>query len=118
MVLVLAVGRGERQNAGRHLLTYLAATLIIPGLLVAACGNGSDRAVAASGIAEQLVCQCSCETVLSDCLPNCVQDDTLLEIIGKRLKAGQSEEEIIQYFVGRYGSGVLVSRSHTAPTPQ
>ncbi len=97
----------------------LAVTLLILGLLLlAACGNGNDRAVAASGIPEQIICQCSCETVLSECVPSCYLDDTLLETIGDRLAAGQSEDDIIQYFVDRYGPGVLVSRSHTVPTNQ
>lgn len=34
----------------------LAVTLIIPGLLLASCSNGNDRAVAASGIPERIIC--------------------------------------------------------------
>ena len=87
--------------------------MIVPGLLLAGCGNDANRAAAASGIPDKLICQCSCGTILTDCEPTCTHQDPWLATIGAKLAAGQTEEEILQYFVDRYGPAVLASRSHT-----
>jgi cytochrome c-type biogenesis protein CcmH/NrfF len=94
-------------------LALLMVGLIVTGLLLSACsGSGTNVAVAASGIPDEIVCQCSCETILSQCVPTCEFDTTMLTTIGQRLDAGQPNDAIIQYFVDRYGSGVLVPRAH------
>jgi cytochrome c-type biogenesis protein CcmH/NrfF len=97
----------------RKYFALLIVGLIVAGLLLTACsGGGSSVAVAASGIADEIVCQCSCETTLSQCVPTCEFDSTMIATIGQRLDAGQPNDAIIQYFVDRYGAGVLVPRAH------
>ncbi len=64
-----------------------------------------------SSISDQLICQCSCTLVLSKCtcdaLPNGAKAMTAL--IEQKLAQGQSEEEIIQFFVAQYGEQVLAA---------
>jgi len=61
-------------------------------------------------ISKQLICQCGCNMVLSECtcaLPNGAKAMTAL--IEQNLAQGQSEEQIIQSFVVQYREQVLTS---------
>jgi len=61
-------------------------------------------------ISKQLICQCGCNMVLSECacaLPNGAKAMTAL--IEQKLAQGQTEDEIIQSFVAQYGEQVLAS---------
>jgi cytochrome c-type biogenesis protein CcmH len=74
----------------------------------------STRASAAtvSGIANQLICQCGCNSVLSNCThQECASRDAMTSLIGQKLAQGQSEAEIISFFTDQYGEQVL-----SAPT--
>ena len=63
---------------------------------------------ALDAIARQLVCQCGCTAILSNCAHGeCMVRDQMNEIIRQRLDKGQSQAEIIGYFIGQYGEQVL-----------
>lgn len=96
----------------RRIMVLLVAVLIVPTLLLAACGNNVASAALASGIPEKLHCQCPCDDVFSDCDVSCIHRSNWLQRIGDRLADGQSDEEILQYFVDIYGEDVLEPVSH------
>ncbi len=60
-------------------------------------------------ISKQLICRCNmdCNMVLSEC--GCSSAPLMIAIIEQKLAQGQSEEEIIQFFVTQYGEQVLAS---------
>ncbi len=61
-------------------------------------------------IAKQLICQCGCTMILSNCTHDeCMVRDTMNTLIEQKLAQGQSEEQIIQFFVAQYGEQVLAS---------
>ncbi len=61
-----------------------------------------------SDIAKQLICQCDCGMVLSECdHPVCAYRDEMKAIIEQKLAQGESQEEILDYFVAWYGEQVL-----------
>ncbi len=66
------------------------------------------QAVTEDYIADQLMCQCSCVLVLSEC--HCDQPDGAVEmkaVVSEQLAQGDSQQEILGYFVARYGAQVL-----------
>ena len=61
-----------------------------------------------SGISDQLVCQCGCTMVLSNCSHiECGSREAMTTLIGQKLTQGQLEQQIIQFFVAAYGEQVL-----------
>ncbi len=63
-----------------------------------------------SDISKQLICQCGCTLVLANCTHSeCMSRDTMTTLIKQGLAQGQSEEQIIQFFVAQYGEQVLAS---------
>ena len=63
-----------------------------------------------SDISKQLICQCGCTMVLSNCShAECASREAMTTLIGQKLAQGQSEEQIIQSFVAQYGEQVLAS---------
>ncbi|MBU2608657.1 MAG: cytochrome c-type biogenesis protein CcmH [Chloroflexi bacterium] len=63
-----------------------------------------------SDVSRELVCQCGCTMILSNCShAECVPRDTMTTLIGQKLAQGEPPDEIIQYFVARYGEQVLAS---------
>jgi len=65
-------------------------------------------------IAKQLICQCGCYAVLSNCTHGeCMVRDSMLKIIDQKLSEGQTAKQIIDTFVVDYGEQVL-----SAPTKQ
>ncbi len=63
-----------------------------------------------SDVSGELVCQCGCTMILSNCShAECVSRDTMTTMIGQKLALGEAPDEIIQYFVARYGEQVLAS---------
>ncbi len=100
----------------RGIRVLLVAVLVVPMLLLAACGNSTASVALASGIPEKLHCQCPCDDVFSGCESSCIHRANWLQRIGDRLEAGQSEAEILEYFVDLYGPDVLEPQSHEQPT--
>ncbi len=63
-----------------------------------------------SDISKKLICQCGCTLVLANCTHSeCMSRDTMTTLIEQKLAQGQSEEQIIQFFVAQYGEQVLAS---------
>ncbi len=63
-----------------------------------------------SDISKELVCQCGCTMVLSNCThAECGSREAMTALIGQKLAQGQSEKEIIQSFVDQYGEQVLAA---------
>jgi len=63
-----------------------------------------------SDISKQLVCQCGCTMVLSNCShTECASREAMTTLIEQELAQGQSEEQIIQSFVSQYGEQVLAA---------
>ena len=59
-------------------------------------------------ISEELLCQCGCNTLLSECRHAvCGSRDEMTALISQKLAQGQSKSEIIQSFVDQYGEQVL-----------
>lgn len=83
-------------------LLLLAAVLSLPA--------GTARAAPADEIANQLICQCGCYAVLSNCVHGeCMVRDAMTTLIEQKLAQGQTQEQIIQTFVAQYGEQVLAS---------
>lgn len=100
------------------MLKRLGIDLILISLVLLpvtiACSN--SKSAIASDIARQLMCSCGCGMVLATC--DCELPDGATEmkaLIKQKLAQGQSEEQVIQFFVARYGEQVLVSL-HTPET--
>ncbi len=65
-------------------------------------------------IANQLICQCDCTQVLSKCAePICSTREEMKGEIRQQLNDGKTQQQIIQFFVGKYGEKVLASPSKT-----
>lgn len=65
-------------------------------------------------ITKELVCQCGCLSVLDSCAhAECSSRDEMTQTVAQKVAAGESREQIIQYFVNLYGEQVL-----SAPTKQ
>ena len=60
-----------------------------------------------SSISGELVCQCGCGRLLNSHV--CDTQEAMVTLIEQKLAQGQSEEEIIQFFVAQYGEQVLAS---------
>jgi len=67
-------------------------------------------ATTVSSISKQLICQCGCAMVLSNCShAECGSREVMTSLIVQKMAEGQSEEQIIQLFVDQYGEEVLAS---------
>lgn len=63
-----------------------------------------------SDVSKQLVCQCGCTQILNSCNHiSCMVRDVMNTVISQQLSEGQSEGQIIQFFVDRYGEQVLAA---------
>lgn len=63
-----------------------------------------------SSVADQLICQCGCAAVLTDCPhQECGWGIPAKQYIGQQLEAGRSPEALVQYYVEEYGEQVLAA---------
>lgn len=63
-----------------------------------------------SDVAKQLVCQCGCTQILNSCTHStCMVREVMNTAISQQLADGQSEAQIIQFFVDQYGEQVLAA---------
>jgi cytochrome c-type biogenesis protein CcmH len=70
----------------------------------------SELARRFNAISDRLVCQCSCQMVLRVCNhQNCPSAVPMRHQIEKKLLAGETDDEIVDEFVGEYGLKVLSS---------
>ncbi len=81
-------------------------------LLVLLLSASPARAASATvgDISKQLICQCGCTMVLANCTHSeCMSRNMMTTLIEQKIAQGQSEEEIIRFFVAQYGEQVLAS---------
>ncbi len=70
----------------------------------------STFALTLEEVSNELVCQCGCGLVLENCNhSDCGVAIPMRETIKERIANGESKEQIISYFVGKYGEIVLAA---------
>ncbi len=83
-----------------------AASIVALFFLIAAAAN----AVTVEEITIELVCQCGCALVLENCNhSDCGSALPMTELVGEKVAAGESKEEILSFFVSQYGEAVLAA---------
>ncbi len=86
-------------------IALITAMMLIPlfsGLPALAAVETVDN------IANQLICQCGCYSVLNNCThQECTSRETMLGIIKQKLDQGQTGQVIVASFVRQYGEKVL-----------
>ena len=86
----------------------LGVVFVLVALLAAPVSAAGS--VSVSSIGEKLVCQCGCNQTVTACPDSpCPSADPIKAVIGQKLAQGESEAQIIQYFVAQYGEQVLVT---------
>ena len=61
-------------------------------------------------ISNELVCQCGCGLVLENCNhSDCGVGIPMRELINEKIAAGETKEQIVGYFVDKYGEIVLAA---------
>ncbi len=84
------------------IVLFLMSLVLLPGTPVFA------QEATVSDIAKELMCQCpNCVMVLSDC--DCGFQEEMIAEIEEQLALGKSQQEILDYFVAKYGEQVLAS---------
>lgn len=83
----------------------LAMIFLFLGLLFASPVGAESPTV--SGIAKELLCQCGCTMVLSNC--ECEYQEVMIAGIEQQIAQGRSKGQIIDSFVAQYGEQVLLS---------
>ncbi len=81
-------------------------------LVVALLSLFPARASAATvgDVSQELMCQCGCGLVLANCThTDCSAGGAMTALIEQRLAQGESEEEILAFFVAQYGEQVLAT---------
>lgn len=62
------------------------------------------------GVGGMVVCQCGCGMVLENCNhAECAVRDTMTALIEQQSAQGKTKDEIIAFFVARYGEAVLAA---------
>ncbi|MBI5894027.1 MAG: cytochrome c-type biogenesis protein CcmH [Deltaproteobacteria bacterium] len=67
----------------------------------------SAAALNVQEVAKELACPCECPLVLEDCNMSCGLD--WKDQIGEMIKQGKTKEEIIKYFVDKYGDDAKIT---------
>jgi len=98
----------ESLNNGKRPLRTIAWAFVF-GFLLFSSFESAHAQPTVSSISHKLMCQCGCSMVLASC--NCSLADEMRDVIQQKLDAGQSEAEILAFFVDNYGKEVL-----SAPT--
>mgnify|MGYP001596994508 CR=1 FL=1 len=88
----------KMQNAKYFLVLLLTAYCLLPT---------SSYALTVQEVAENLDCPCECPLVLEDCNMSCGLERK--EQIGDMIKEGKTKEEIIKYFIDKYGDDARIT---------
>jgi len=89
----------------RHIIAFLMLSLIL--LLEPVKGFSAS----VTEITRKLTCGCGCNLVISACIVS-MECSTSTQITGEvenMLKAGKTEDEIIKYYVAKYGEKILAT---------
>lgn len=65
------------------------------------------HALTVQEVAEDLACPCECPLVLEDCNMSCGLD--WKDQIGQMIKEGKTKQEIIKYFIDKYGDAARIT---------
>ncbi|NOY07691.1 MAG: hypothetical protein GXP33_02485 [Spirochaetes bacterium] len=72
--------------------------------------TGSASAATLEEVSNELVCQCGCTLILTNCNHSgCGVAVPMRKIISEKLSNGETKKQIIAYFVSQYGEAVLAS---------
>ena len=83
---------------------------IILLIIILSFSPARANAATVSDLSKQFICQCGCNMVLLNCSHvECMVRNTMATLIEQTLAQGQSEEQIIQFFVAQYGEQVLAA---------
>ena len=83
---------------------------IILLLAVFSLSPGRANAATVSDISRQLICQCGCNMVLLNCShAECASREAMTTLIEQKTSQGQTEAQIVQFFVDQYGEQVLAA---------
>ena len=94
-------------------LKKILLTVALSAVLLSTTPVLADSATV-SETADELICQCGCTMVLSNCThAECSSRSAMTAIIEQKLAQGESKEQIIDYFVSQYGEQVLSSPPKT-----
>lgn len=93
-----------------NLKAKLAIILLLIGIL--SISTVSADSLTVDELADELICQCGCDMVLSQCNhPTCEWREEMNASIEEQIAQGKSKGEIVQSFVDLYGEQVLSSPS-------
>ena len=99
--------KGEREK-GRNGENYSPIRFLFVLLLTAYCLlPTSSYALTVQEVAEDLACPCECPLVLEDCNMSCGLD--WKDQIGQMISQGKTKEEIIKYFIDKYGDDAKIT---------
>ncbi len=93
-----------RQKIGLYLFSV---ALVSIGLFIEYTFWPTAEANTVAGISHDLACPCECPMVLEDCHMSCGLE--WKDMVGKKLKAGLTREEINEYFFKRYGEEAMLT---------
>ncbi len=91
-------------------MNKLAFSLIFFLLLTAHCSlftASTAHALTVQEVAEDLACPCECPLVLEDCNMSCGLE--WKDQIGQMIKEGKTKEDIVQYFIDKYGDEARIT---------
>jgi cytochrome c-type biogenesis protein CcmH/NrfF len=90
-------------------IVNLKSQILVLLLLTAYCLlPTSSYALTVQEVAEDLACPCECPLVLEDCNMSCGLD--WKDQIGQMIKDGKTKQEIIKYFIDKYGDDARITR--------
>lgn len=91
-------------------LKKLSIVLILISLVLLPATPALANEASVDDISKELICQCGCGMVLANCThAECSSREMMTTIIEQKLEQGESQKEIIQYFVARFGEQVLAA---------
>jgi len=94
-----------KMNPFSKVILIVVLTFLVPAV---------SHALSASQVTLNFMCACgTCDEALSTC--ECPQSNDYRAMVSNMVGQGYSEEQIIQDFVGRWGSSVLVVNAAAAP---
>ena len=90
----------------------LFITLILISLVLLPATPTLAEEVTVDDVADQLICQCGCIMVLSNCTHiECGVGVPMKALVEQKLAQGESQQEIMDYLVAQYGEQVLAEPS-------
>ena len=96
----------------RHKKKFVITLGIIIYLTLQSVSPVMAGSATVSDVSKELVCQCGCTMILNNCShAGCESRGTMTALVGQKLTQGEPPDEIMQYFVARYGEQVLASPS-------